>query len=240
MRKLLLPVVVALLMCGISAAVAALDFGVANNLYEKGDFKGARAGYEALVQSGGRSAHLFYNLGNAAYREGDKGAAMLAYERALALEPGHPDAKANLRFLQGETGAKLPVLPWFGRALSWPAGNEAAWIAAGAFWGLCFSLVPLWWKGRIAAIPAVFCCLALAWSGAILGWQYSRGEQWIVTAEAAKARTTPVDSAPVAAALPMGSQVQLLLDRGPWLYVQMPDDARGWINRDALNPVRLK
>ena len=40
----------------------------------------------------------------------------------------------------------------------------------------------------------------------------------------------------------MGSQVRLLLERGPWLYVLLPDqngESRGWISRAAVEPVAL-
>jgi len=228
-----------LILCGRIFAAAPSEFNLANDLYGKEDFKGARAGYEALVKSGQRSAHLFYNLGNAAYREGDKAAAFLGYERALELEPELPEAKANLQFLRGETGAKLPALPWYGRALSWPSAWEATWLAAAAFWGLAFSLAPRLWKRRAATVPALFCGLLLIWSGAIVGWQSSQGELWIVTADAANARTMPADSSAALPPLPMGSHVRLMLERGPWLYMQLPDDTRGWFHRDAVTPVRL-
>lgn len=224
---------------GTAFAATPAEFNAANALFDKGDFKGARAGYEAMVQSGNWSANVFYNLGNAAYREGDKGAAVLAYERALKLEPGLPEAKANLVFLRNETGAKLPAVPWYGRALSWPTANESAWLAASAFWGLCFSFAPLVWKGRVASVPAFFCCLTLAWSGAVLTWQHSQGETWIITADRATARTMPADNSSAAAALPMGSHVRLLQDRGAWIHVQLPDNSRGWINTDAVSPVGM-
>ena len=239
LRETILPVLALLLWCGNVLAATPAHFDAANTLYDKGDFQGARAGYEELVQSGPWSAHLFYNLGNAAYRLGDKGAAFLAYERALALDPGHPEAKANLHFLRGETEAKLPATPWYGRALAWPAANEAAWIASAAFFGLCFSLAPVVWKRRAAPLPSLFCGMALVWSGAVVGWQASRGETWIVTVDAAKARTMPAENSQAMATLPMGSHVRLLLERGPWLQVQLPDDSAGWINRDAVRPVRL-
>ena len=239
MRSFILHVAAFMLLCGNLLIAAPANFDAANTLYDKGDFQGARSGYEVLVQSGPWSAHLFYNLGNSAFRLGDKSAAFLAYERALALDPGHPEAKANLNFLRGETGAKLPATPWYGRALSWPAANEAAWIASAAFFGLCFSLAPVVWKRRAATLPALFCGMALVWSGAVVGWQASRGETWIVTVEAAQARTMPAENSQAMATLPMGSHVRLLLERGPWLQVQLPDDSAGWIHSDTVKPVRL-
>jgi tetratricopeptide (TPR) repeat protein len=240
LRETLLPVLM-LLFCSSAFAAHPADapFNAANALYDKGDFKGAQAIYEGLVESGTWSANLFYNLGNAAFRQGDKAAAFLAYERSLALEPGQPEAQANLRFLRDQTGAKLPPISWQQRALGWPSANAAAWIAAATFFGLALSLLPKTWNGRIFASPAIFCALALAWSAAVLAWDQSRGETWIVTSDHATARTTPADSSPAAAILPMGSQVRLLQERGAWLHIQLPDASKAWISADAVKPVRL-
>src|SRR6266511_4693608 len=62
------------------------DFTKANQEYAQGHFKEAISGYEALVRSGQWSANLFYDLGNAYFRTGDFGRAILNYERALALD----------------------------------------------------------------------------------------------------------------------------------------------------------
>ncbi len=228
-----------LLVACTAQASAPSEFNAANNLYDKGDFKAARSSYEALVKSGNLSPNLFFNLGNADYRLGDKGAAFVAYERALALDPSHPEAKANLNFLRQETGAKIPDVPWLGRLLSWPTPSHSAWLAAAAVWVLCFSLAPALFKRRAAWTPAVLSLLVLAWCGAVLGWYQSRGETWITTGTQASARVAPADSSGLAAALPMGSHVRLLLERGPWLYVQLPDQSRGWIAKDAVTPVAL-
>lgn len=237
-RKTLLLCLVCCWSAGAFATPAA-TFDEANRLYDKADYNGARAGYEALINAGERRANVFYNLGNAAFRLGDKKQAFLAYERAVALDPGHPEAQANLRFLRRETGAKLAVQPWAAQAFEWPSARAAAWLAAAGFWGLCLSLAPLLWKGRAALVPAVFCTLALAWGGAVAAWDGTRGELWIVTAQSASARNAPADGSPLQLALPMGSHVRLLQERGAWAHVRLPDGASGWIARDCAAPVRM-
>jgi tetratricopeptide (TPR) repeat protein len=215
------------------------DFNTANALYDRADFAGAQAAYERLVKAGHRRANLFYNLGNAAHQGGQKSAAFLAYERALALEPGHPEAAANLRALRGETGARLETPTWAARLLGWPGKDGAAWLAAIAFWGMAFSIAPVFWRRKIALPPAIVGALLLIWSGSAIVWQNARGPLWIVTADNATARTAPAENAATVAALPMGSRVQLLLDRGPWLCVRLPGEARGWLLREAASPVNL-
>src|SRR5438552_16860049 len=71
------------------------EFAKANQDYAAGHFKEAIDEYESLVRSGQWSANLFYDLGNAYFRAGDFGRAILNYERALALEPRHPETQAN-------------------------------------------------------------------------------------------------------------------------------------------------
>jgi tetratricopeptide (TPR) repeat protein len=46
------------------------------------------------------SADLYYNLGNAYFKQGELAQSILAYERALRLEPSHKDAAHNLLFAQ--------------------------------------------------------------------------------------------------------------------------------------------
>ncbi len=226
------------------AAVPA-GFDAGNGQYDKGDFKAARSSYEALAKTGNWSANLFYNLGNADCKEGDKGAAFVAYERALVLEPKHPEATANLNLLRQETGAQTQEKSALAKIVSWPedaTGRRAAWIAAICFWALCFSFLPALFPGaggkrRPAWIPAFFAIVFGAWSVAALAWEQSQGGTWIVTEKQVSARVAPADSSEIASSLPMGSQVRLLLERGPWLYVLLPSQGRGWIARSAAEPV---
>ena len=53
--------------------------------------------YEDLLAQGVRNAKLYYNLGNAYYRLGDLGRAVLAYRRAQQYDPGDAQLQANLR-----------------------------------------------------------------------------------------------------------------------------------------------
>ena len=220
-------------------AAAPSSFYAANNFYDKGDFKNARDAYETLVKAGNWSANLFFNLGNADYRLGDKGAAFLAYERALTLDPSHPEARSNLLLLRDEAGSRLPTTGWLGRLLSWPSADHATWLAAAAFWVLVFCLSLALFKRRIAWLPTLTSLATLGWCAAVIVWQPSCADTWITVAPQASARLAPADTSKKAADLPMGSQVHLLLERGPWLYVLLPDQSRGWISRRAVEPVAL-
>ena len=79
------------------SAQADADFAKANRDFAQGHFKEAISGYEALIRDGQWTANVFYDLGNAYFRAGDFGRAILNYERALALAQHHPEATANLQ-----------------------------------------------------------------------------------------------------------------------------------------------
>lgn len=74
-------------------------FSQANAQYAEGNYAGAAAQYEQVIAEQ-PSAEAYYNLGNAYFKQGELAQAILAYERALRIEPSYKDAKHNLLFAQ--------------------------------------------------------------------------------------------------------------------------------------------
>ena len=144
------------------------NFTKANQEYAQGDFKEAISGYEALVRAGQWSANLFYDLGNAYFRTGDFGRAILNYERALALERHHPEATANLQITRDEARALELQQSWPERYLQFVSVNQYCIAAAIAFWLAVFAIVMLIFARRRSAtlIAALILCL-LVGAGAI-------------------------------------------------------------------------
>jgi tetratricopeptide (TPR) repeat protein len=106
------------LFCAGAAPVLASEdpaFAGANQAYSEGRFQDAIEGYQNLVRSGRWSANLFYDLGNAWFRAGDLGQAILNYQRALALDAHHPEAEANLRLARDEAHALELRKNWMDR-----------------------------------------------------------------------------------------------------------------------------
>src|SRR6184192_4570034 len=131
-----------------ASAFGQTDFGKANQEYAQGHFKEAIAGYETLVRSGPLSANLFYDLGNAYFRTGDFGRAILNYKRALALERHHPEATANLQIARDEAHA-LEIQPSsLERYLQFASLNQYSIAAATAFWLAIFAMFALIFKQR--------------------------------------------------------------------------------------------
>lgn len=74
-------------------------FSQANAQYAEGNYAEAAAQYEQVIAEQ-PSAEAYYNLGNAYFKQSELAQAILAYERALRIEPSYKDAKHNLLFAQ--------------------------------------------------------------------------------------------------------------------------------------------
>lgn len=75
---------------------------MADSAYTADNYILAEALYSEAISRFGTSSTLFYNLGNAYYRQGNLGKAIVNYERALKLDPTNADASANLEFVKGK------------------------------------------------------------------------------------------------------------------------------------------
>jgi len=122
------------------AADTASDFSAANELYAEGKFADAAAAYEKILQTGGQSAPLWFNRGNAEFKAGHLGQAIAAYRRAELLAPRDQELRANLAFVrtqvQGTSYRESGWHGWFG-ALTL---NEGAVLTAILVWAM-FSLL---------------------------------------------------------------------------------------------------
>jgi tetratricopeptide (TPR) repeat protein len=229
----------------IASAQTAGQFAKANQEYAAGDFDAAVNDYEELLRAGQDTPNLFYNLGNAYFRKKDFGRAILNYERALALDPHHPEAHANLRIARDESRA-LELTPtkfetWF----SFVSLNQYAIAAAIAFWTGAFSIVSLMLSRRTkrGLIALSILSLSIFAVAVFAAWTLGRGKNGaglaVVTAENADARLATADTASRVLTLPAGSEIQILSKRGDWIYAALPNNLRGWMPAKSAEQVRL-
>ncbi len=245
MKKLIAGFILILLAVGqnlVAAESADSPFAKANEAFAAGKFSDARAAYESLVAKGEWSPNVFYNLGNSYFRTDDPARAILNFKRALALDPHHPEAAANLSLAMTDAHALQMQENVVSRSAQKLSSSMLALVGAIAGWIAFFALAQIFFVNRTGL--GVFVVLSAAMlsgvTGGALYLQKLRNDgAAIIVQPEIQARVATADNAQPVLPLPAGSEVQLLQQRGDWNYVALPNGQRGWIPGKACELVRL-
>ncbi len=228
---------------GLALANPASLLETANDHYLAGEYVEAAQGYGTLIQTGHTSGDLYYNLGNALYREGELAQAVLAWKRAEWLLPRDGDILANLdrargQALDGIATDSGPRIYFLSRMLS---VGEQAWASA---WLLgLLGLLFVWRRARPVAslsIPVVL----LGVPGALLlvsaaGELNRQGRQTPAVLVAPHVEATSAGEGGVALfELHAAAEVVILERVGDKRLISLPDGRRGWVPAEALGEVR--
>ncbi|HXV12838.1 MAG TPA: tetratricopeptide repeat protein [Candidatus Krumholzibacteria bacterium] len=158
----------------IDADSPAARFERANAAYEAGDYAAAIDDYTRVVEAGVVTPELYYNLGNAYFKDGGLGRAVLWYERARRLSPRDPDVRDNLDLTRSLLRDKQLVAtePRWRRALfAWhrdtTAGESVA--AASALYVVLCLLGILFVFRESDAISRLYARLSILSPGRLLG-----------------------------------------------------------------------
>src|SRR5437667_6359182 len=225
-------------------AQPAAQFAKANQEYAAGNFKSATADYEDLVRSGQDTPNVFYNLGNAYFRQNSFGHAILNYERALTLEPHHPEAQANLRVARDEGRALELISSRWERLFGFATENQYVVAATLAFWiGLSSIAVFIFGRRARSAIALSILSLSIVAIAVLASYQLGHGKNGrglaIVTGENVEARLATADNANRVLTLPAGSEIQIVSQRGDWIYAALPSNLHGWMPANSAEKVRF-
>lgn len=216
-------------------------FDAANRLYEQARYREAAAAYEALLAQGVVSPALYFNLGNAWFKAGEAGRAILNYRLAERLAPRDPDIRANLHLTRELVrGQPPPSPPWWQRWSRWLTLNEWAGIAGAGVW-LGFGAL-VW--GELRPDRRRFCRrwaagfggLALL-AGAALAEQAQA--RWlrveaVVVAKEAVVRYGPLEVSPELQKVEDGTELVVLDQKDDWLQVTGLPRGPGWIRQSDV------
>lgn len=225
----------------LAALVAAPQMDQAQQSYDAGRFTEAAAQYESLIAQGYADPVLFYNTGNAYFREGNVAAAIANYERALALDPRMAQAEANLKYALAATPRNLarPLAGgWQEGLLFWDDSlrvgevRTLAILAWCAFWGVLFWRVLAPRKGQL-----LLAGILLAASLGFIVSLYAKStppELAVAQAQEVQVRTGASDSDTVRFVLKTGDRVQVETEREGWLRVATVEGERGWAPAESF------
>ena len=234
-----------------AAPVAAQEafFDEGNRRYQEGDFAGAVKLYERILQGGLESGELHYNLGNAWFRLGELGPAILHYERARRSMPRDDDLAANLELARSLTVDRVTPLPgfWLFRVARWwidllsrPAllgVVTLAWLMTMA--ALVVAVIGrgdllLIWSRRAAAVAGV-ATLLFGLGLVARELELGRSDEAVIMAEAADVHSAPSeDEELLIFTVHEGTKVRVERRSDAWVEIVLEDGKVGWVRSDRL------
>lgn len=258
MKKILISALLTL--CGVCASAQSTVVAQADSAYMADDFATAATLYQQAVDELGGSVERYYNLGNAYFRLGRPGMAVVNYERALRLDPTNADVRDNLEFVNSRITDRIDasdsfLSDTFATILQFMRPNAWAWTAMGVFIlalaGVCLyffaSAVAVrklgFFGGGVALIVAVVLCI-FAWHSAKRA--ASSGEAVIVAPSVILSTTPrqPKDRTEEAFLLHEGTKVTILDSisghaglGGAWYDVAVDREHRAWIHSENVEKI---
>ncbi len=220
-----------------------------STLYANGEYAEAAAAYEAMLQEG-KSAEVYYNLGNAYFKQGELAQSILAYERALRLDPRNEDAKHNLRFAQSRIVDDIADNSTFFLS-QWTIALRNSlhittwmWLSIALFilclvGIICFAFLhSLAWRKagfHTAWVALVLSIISLSFAGSLHSRDTAR-EEAIITQSIVNAKSSPDKSGTDLFVLHEGTKVHIRSTLSGWAEISVGNHV-GWISQTALEHI---
>jgi tetratricopeptide (TPR) repeat protein len=228
------------LLAGLAGYARAADpvvaFELASRLYEEGKYREAAEAYAALAAQGRVSANLCFNEGNAWFKAGQLGRAIVSYRLAARLAPRDPDIEANLRMARELISGGPPPRPAWWQRLTRPLTlDEWAGLAAVCLWTCSALLIlrqlrPDRERGRRRGTGLVLCALVFVGLGLLGAWLDRRGAtEVVVTVPEAVVRYGPLEVSPQLQVIQDGVELRVLDRKDGWLQVGGLPRGLGWL-----------
>lgn len=220
-----------------------------NTAYQQGAYESAVRSYRQVLDAGLESGPLYFNLGNAYFKNGQLGRAILSYERAERLLPRDPDVRVNLSYALEQAKEDAPPQPLWERLL-FPFAARATtgqlvilttvlWFA---WWGLVALrlVLPAF---RVVVGRAAWCVLAaLLLAGGSLAFRVEtvdlRRDAVVVEGGETAVRFEPSENGTEHFRVHEGAILEVTDERDTWFQVRRWDGRRGWIPARTLELVR--
>ena len=213
-------------------------------------FRGAAEVWESLAAAGTVNTRIYTNAGNARSFAGDLGEAVLAYRRALLVDPGNDRARDALDAIrerlgvadrEGGAGSSLIRALFFWHDALTPGARKALFAAA---WAGAFALLLLARgkrRRRMAAAGLAMIAVALLASLVVSDAERRRSSDAVLVVRT-EGRTGDGGfySTSHTAPLPAGAELKILERRshdGDWIHGQLRDGTTTWLPATVVEAV---
>lgn len=231
---------------------------IGDSAYNADNFVMAEQMYLKAIEKQGASSTIFYNLGNAYYRQGYLGKAIVNYERALKFDPTNADAKTNLEFVKSKItdrqveSSSLITRLWNNLVMQFRA-NTWAWIGIVLFALFLSGVLVYLFSSSIMVkkfsffgglIVFLFCTLVIIISFDAAN-KLNTSKYAIILSPSAQLSTTPREArnqSEEAFVLHEGTKIEIVDSisssaEGKWYEVIVGADNRAWIKASDVERI---
>ncbi len=199
--------------------------------FKNAKYQKAIDSYKKIITSGEESAGLFYNLGNAYYKNNNIPLAITNYERAKKLNPNDEDINFNLRLAKTQTIDKVKSLPvfflsdWYNSSTNILNSNIWAYLSIFSFLGsLSFLLL----------LGMSFVSMASSHNQKKLNIDTQFA---IITNPSVNIKSSPDESSTSLFILHSGTKLQVVDQIQDWYKIKIENGEIGWIKFNDVEKI---
>lgn len=215
----------------------------AEQAYDFKKYKEAITNYEELIKDGFKSYELYYNLGNAYYKNSQLGKAIYYYELARKINPNDEDVTLNLGIASSKTIDKIDAKENFfinavkSNLLSSFSTFSWAWFSIINLVITCILFFVFLSTSNLALkrFSLIFACIVLIGFVITYSLGYSalkskiENKFAIITAKEIKIMNEPTPTASSKFSLHEGTKIRIIENNGNWLLIKLDNGNEGWV-----------
>ena len=225
------------------AAYKNKNFAESIKLYE------AQVAENKLVNQ--ESAQLYYNLGNAYFRDNQIAKSIVSYERALLLNPGDSDIRHNLRFAKTRIEDKIDsadslfINKWIGSIQNLYNANTWAVIGVVVFILLIIAIGMYMISVQLAVRKISFYTGIILLSLVIMANVFAFNQKnkianrstGIVMSASVSVYTSPDSHSQELFRLHEGAKVKMKREEGNWVEIVIANGSVGWLQKKNIETI---
>lgn len=220
--------------------------------YNESDFERAIDEWRTCVDNGIEDADLYYNLGNAYFRNGKLGFSIFYYKKALRLRANDDDIQHNLKFAQAMTRDKVedeeenPILSGLFKAHHALSLKAQLFTLLAIFWLIAFigiagrivigERAKNICTGAIFVLTAIFCVIGS--SAAYKIFVLEKEICGVVTATDADVTSAPSDKSQTLNTLSEGTTFEVISEQGNFAEIRLGEKIKGFVKLSEVGIIK--
>lgn len=223
----------------------------ANQAYNQGLYDSAIQVYAKVLDEGLESYELYYNMGNAYFKNNQLPSAILYYEKAKKMAPNNEDVNFNLSIANSMIVDKIEKVPemfykkwwdYFYNALGedeWTVLFIVSWVILLFFIGLFFLTKSRNTK-KVSFYLGVLFLLSTITTFGLSSQKYyytKENKEAVIFTPTVTAKSSPTQSAVDLFVIHEGTKVQIMDEVQGWIKIRLRNGSIGWLPGESMERI---